>query len=101
MSRTRLIRIVTTTCLALSFLALGCASNSLGLRYPSPAKTIKLGYDTESDVVKKMGRPFRRSIDTKGRTILTYVWADGNSASRTCIVSFNADGIAAILDVAK
>jgi len=101
MQRTGLIRLITTAALGLTLLATGCANNSLGLRYPAPSKTIKLGYDSEADVVQKMGPPFRRSVDSKGRTILTYVWADGGSQSRTCIVGFNAVGIAAVLDVAR
>ena len=92
----------TFVALALCFsLVGGCANNSLGLRYPAPETTIKLGHDTVSDVVTKMGSPFRRSIDSKGRKVLTYVWADGAAESRTCIIAFNIDGIAAILDVAK
>ena len=99
MCRKRLTRALIA--LALSLSLSGCANNSLGIRYPAPETTVKLGHDTVSDVVTKMGSPFRRSVDSKGRTILTYVWADGSSESRTCIIAFNTDGVAAILDVAK
>jgi hypothetical protein len=79
----------------------GCASNALGQRFPDPISTLKIGHDTENDVVTKLGSPFRRTLDTQGRTVLTFLWADGDGAGTSCIVALNQDGVVALVDVAR
>ena len=48
-----------------------------------------------------MGQPYRRTLDTRGRVLLTYVWADGQGGGETCLVALNEDGIVALVDVTR
>ena len=85
----------------LSSAVAGCGSMALGHRFPiNPATDIKIGHDRVDDVVRKMGTPYRRFTDAKGRQILTYVWADGDGAGQKCVVAFNEAGLAYVVEVA-
>lgn len=80
----------------------GCASLSLGSRFPiNPRQQIKVGHDTEKDVITKMGQPFRRATDAQGRAILTYVWADGKGYGEKCVVAFNKNGLVYVVEVVQ
>ena len=80
----------------------GCASLSLGSRFPiNPRQQIKVGHDSEKDVIAKMGQPFRRATDAQGRAVLTYVWADGNGYGEKCVVAFNKNGLVYVVEVVQ
>lgn len=82
------------------FAVTACAPTRIGRNYRvDPRATIKVGYDSKRDVAKKMGPPFRKSVDSQGREIFTYVWADGNGAGEKCIVAFNKNGVAYLVEV--
>ena len=85
-----------------AMVALGaCGATSLGRHFDDPTQLVKVGYDREEDVVAKMGRPYRRTLDTRGRVLLTYIWADGSGGGETCIVALNEVGIVSLVDVAR
>jgi len=86
--------------LIISLLSVACGGVQLGQPYPEPTTTLKIGYDREEDVLAKMGPPYRRTLDSRGRLLLTYIWADGQGAGQSCLVALNEDGIVALVDVA-
>ena len=87
--------------LAIACALAGCGSMGLGVRFPiNPSTDIKIGHDRVADVVRKMGTPYRRFTDAKGREILTYVWADGKGSGQKCVVAFNEAGLAYVVEVA-
>lgn len=80
----------------------GCATLSLGSRFPiNPRQEIKVGHDTEKDVINKMGQPFRRATDAQGRAILTYVWANGKGYGEKCVIAFNKNGLVYVVEVVQ
>jgi len=77
-----------------------CSPIRLGSRFKvRPTEAIKVGHDHQKDVVKKMGPPYRRSVDPKGRTLFTYVWTDGEGKGEKCTVAFNKNGVVALVEV--
>ena len=78
-----------------------CGGVQLGRPFPEPTSTLKIGYDREADVIAKMGAPYRRTLDSRGRLLLTYLWADGEGQGQTCLVALNEDGVVALVDVAR
>ena len=93
--------IVRWLCAALLAASLfACGGAQLGRPYPEPTTTLKVGYDREGDVLAKMGAPYRRTLDSRGRMLFTYLWADGKGAGQSCLVAFNEDGIVSLVDVA-
>ena len=85
--------------LALCFLT-QCSPIRLGSRFKvRPTEAIKVGHDHQKDVLKKMGNPYRRSVDPKGRALFTYVWTDGEGKGEKCTVAFNKNGVVALVEV--
>ena len=86
--------------LALMIVISGCFPVTLGRKFQSdPRSTLKVGFHKEADVVALMGRPFRRSMDDSGRTILVYLWADGEGEGEKCVVGFNEMGVVHSIEV--
>lgn len=78
----------------------GCSPILLGSKFKvRPTEAIKVGHDHQKDVLKKMGNPYRRSVDPKGRTLFTYVWTDGKGSGEKCTVAFNKNGIVSLVEV--
>ena len=78
----------------------GCFPVTLGKKFQSdPRSTIKIGFHQEGDVVALMGRPFRKSMDESGRTILVYLWADGEGDGEKCVIGFNELGVVHSIEV--
>ena len=85
-------------CGALS-LGAGCSSLRLGAKFKvDPMSAIKIGHDTKKDVLHKMGQPKRRSIDSEGREIFTYIWANGEGAGQVCTVAFNKNDVVYVVE---
>ena len=62
-----------------SSLIAACFPVQLGRGFQAdPRTTIKVGFHQEGDVLALLGRPYRKTIDPMGRTILVYLWADGD-----------------------
>ena len=79
---------------------LSCASMALGRRFPMDPRTgLKVGHDQKSDVLKKMGQPFRRFVDSAGREVFTYVWANGKRAGQKAIIAFNKNHVVYLIEV--
>lgn len=77
-----------------------CSPIRLGARFKArPTEAIKVGHDRQADVLKKMGTPYRRSVDPKGRSLFTYVWTDGEGNGEKCTVAFNKNGVVALVEV--
>ena len=77
-----------------------CSPIQLGRPFKArPTEAIKVGHDHQKDVVKKTGSPYRRSIDPQGRTLFTYVWADGKGNGEKCTIAFNKNGVVALIEV--
>lgn len=82
-------------------LTTGCGALVLGRPFGiDPRAEIKVGHDVKNDVIRKMGPPYRRSVDGEGHEIYVYVWADGEGNGQKCIVAFNKNDIAYVVDVA-
>jgi hypothetical protein len=91
------IRILFVTFVVLLF---GCAPLTLGRPFGAdPALEIKAGHDLRKDVIGKMGQPFRRGVDSRGREIFTYVWADGVGGGSKCLIAFNKNGVVSLVEV--
>tara|TARA_B100001123_G_C14833109_1_gene836991 strand:+ start:140 stop:442 length:303 start_codon:yes stop_codon:yes gene_type:complete len=85
-------------CVALS-LGAGCSSLRLGAKFKvDPASAIKIGHDTKKDVLHKLGQPKRRSVDTEGRVIFTYIWANGDGGGQVYTVAFNKNDIVYVVE---
>ncbi|MEC9071330.1 MAG: hypothetical protein VX938_03085 [Myxococcota bacterium] len=95
-----IVRWLCAALLAASLVTPACGGAQLGRPYPEPTTTLKVGYDREEDVLAKMGAPYRRTLDSRGRMLFTYLWADGEGAGQSCLVAFNEDGIVSLVDVA-
>ena len=90
-------RALTLTALALT----GCAPLVLGRPFlVDPSKEIKIGHDVKADVLRKMGDPYRRSVDSEGHEMLVYVFADGKGGGQKCVVAFNKNDVAYVVEVA-
>ena len=46
-----------------------------------------------------LGRPYRKTIDPMGRTILVYLWADGDGNGEKCVIGFNEVGLVHSIEV--
>lgn len=78
----------------------GCFPVTLGRGFQTdPRTTLKIGFHQEGDVVALMGRPFRKSIDASGRTILVYLWTDGEGDGEKCVIGFNDIGVIHSIEV--
>ena len=95
-----MIKKILITFLTATFLLTACGPLSLGRHFKiNPSTDIKIGHDQQKDVLRKMGQPFRRAVDAKGRQIFTYLWADGDGAGRKCTIAFNKNGVVSIIEV--
>ena len=65
-----------------------------------PRSEIKVGHDLKADVLRKMGDPYRRSVDSEGHEMLVYVFADGKGEGQKCVVAFNKNDVAYVVEVA-
>ena len=81
-------------------LLLGCFPVQLGRGFQTdPRTTIKVGFHQEGDVLALMGRPYRKTIDPSGRTILVYLWTDGDGDGEKCVIGFNEVGLVHSVEV--
>ena len=95
-----MIKKILITFLTATFLLTACGPLSLGRHFKiNPSTDIKIGHDQQKDVLRKMGQPFRRAVDAKGRQIFTYLWADGDGGGRKCTIAFNKNGVVSIIEV--
>ena len=79
-----------------------CAPLSMGRPFRvNPEIALKPGHDSRGDVISKMGQPFRKSLDSQGREIFTYLWADGKGGGQKCIVLFNKNKTVALVEVVQ
>lgn len=86
--------------LVLIALLSGCSALVLGAPFKvNPTQAIKVGHDAKKDVLRKMGSPYRRLQDPKGREIFTYVWADGKGRGEKCTIAFNKNGLVTLVEV--
>lgn len=78
-----------------------CAPLVLGRPFQTDPRTaIKVGHDSKADVLRKMGAPYRRSVDSEGHEMLVYVFADGKGEGQKCVVAFNKNDVAYVVEVA-
>lgn len=83
-----------------AFCLTACGPLTIGRPFKiNPSVDLKIGHDQQKDVLRKLGQPFRRTLDAKGRQIFTYLWADGKGAGKKCTVAFNKNGIVSIVEV--
>ena len=76
-----------------------CSALRLGGKFKvDPLSAIKIGHDTKKDVLHKMGQPKRRSIDSEGREIFTYIWANGEGSGQVCTVAFNKNDVVYVVE---
>jgi hypothetical protein len=93
--------IILITMFAMFAPSLACTSMALGRRFPiDPRSGLKIGHDQKRDVLRKMGQPYRRFVDTEGREVFTYVWADGKGQGQKAIIAFNANDVVYLVEVA-
>jgi len=96
----KLISILQVLSVCTVLLAMACSPLKLGSAFRvDPATQLKIGHDHKKDVLNKMGPPYRRVVDAKGREILTYLWANGEGKGRKCILAFNKNGVLSIVEV--
>ena len=97
-----LLTTVLAALLATAFAATtACGAIRIGARFPIDPKTeLKVGHDQKTDVVRKMGQPYRSFVDSQGHEIYTYVWADGQGAGQKCVIAFNANDVVYLVEVA-
>jgi hypothetical protein len=76
-----------------------CAAPGLGHRFAMNPNDLKVGHDEKEDVLRKMGQPYRRFVDSKGREVFVYVWADGQGNGEKCIIAFNEDDAVYLVEV--
>jgi hypothetical protein len=73
---------------------------AIGRRFAvNPQTALKVGHDQKSDVLRKMGQPYRRFVDSEGREVFTYVWADGRGAGQKAIIAFNRNNVVYLVEV--
>lgn len=86
--------------LALVFVLGACAGPRLGRPFRvDPRVDVKVGFDTKRDVITKMGKPYRTFVDSAGREVLTYVWADGRGGGEKCLIALNKNGLVYLIEV--
>ena len=77
-----------------------CFPVQLGRSFQAdPRTTIKVGFHQEGDVLALLGRPYRKTIDPMGRTLLVYLWTDGDGAGEKCVIGFNEVGLVHSIEV--
>ena len=87
--------------LLLGFVGVGCGSARLGSKFKiDPKRELKVGHDQKADVIRKMGQPYRKFVDSKGHEVFTYVWASGTGAGQKCVIAFNKNNVVYLVEVA-
>ena len=77
-----------------------CMSLRLGHRFAiDPRGELKIGHDQKTDVLRKMGQPYRRFVDTQGHEVFTYVWADGYGNGQKAVIAFNENNVIYLIEV--
>ena len=77
-----------------------CASAAIGRKFSAdPRAELKVGHDQKTDVLRKMGQPYRRFVDSKGHEVFTYVWADGKGGGQKAIIAFNENDVVYLVEV--
>ncbi len=77
-----------------------CGSARIGRKFTiDPRGELKVGHDRKSDVLRKMGQPYRKFVDSDGREVFTYVWADGKGGGEKCTIAFNKNGMVYLVEV--
>ncbi len=88
--------------LAAAVLVSACAPATIGRRLSAdPRSELKVGYDAKADVVKKLGQPYRKTVDSKGHEVWTYAWADGNGAGQKYTVAFNGADVVFLVEASE
>jgi len=79
-----------------------CAPITVGRRLTAdPRSELKVGYDAKADVQKKLGQPYRKTVDSKGHEVWTYVWADGNGGGQKYTVAFNGADVVFLVEASE
>jgi hypothetical protein len=85
---------------ALICVFVACTPLWLGRRFPiDPQAELKVGHDQKSDVLRKMGRPYRSFVDSEGREVFTYLWADGEGNGQKAVIAFNKNNVIYLIEV--
>ena len=80
--------------------SVACGPLWLGARFPvNPQTDLKIGHDQKSDVLRKMGRPYRKFVDSEGREVFTYLWADGKGNGQKALIAFNKNNVVYLIEV--
>ena len=78
-----------------------CGPLWLGRRFQAdPQTALKVGHDQKSDVLRKLGRPYRSFVDSEGREVFTYLWADGRGNGQKAVIAFNKNNVIYLIEVA-
>ncbi|MBI2377838.1 MAG: hypothetical protein HYV07_27800 [Deltaproteobacteria bacterium] len=86
--------------LVLGAFIFGCVSVPIGRRVSADPRTaLKVGHDRQSDVLSKLGPPYRKFVDSRGHEVFAYLWADGEGAAEKCLVAFNEVGAVYLVEV--
>ena len=100
MPRRILRRSVLLIAVALVCGSLACTPIRLGRRFQvDPQTALKVGHDQKSDVLRKMGRPYRSFVDSEGREVFTYLWADGRGSGQKAVIAFNKNNVIYLIEV--
>ncbi len=59
----------------------------------------RFAHDRKADVVRKMGEPYRRFVDSAGHEVFTYVYADGGGGGSKAIIAFNKNEVVYLVEV--
>jgi outer membrane protein assembly factor BamE (lipoprotein component of BamABCDE complex) len=79
-----------------------CSPVTVGRRLTAdPRSEVKVGYDAKPDVMKKLGQPYRKTVDSKGHEVWTYVWADGNGGGQKYTVAFNGADVVFLVEASE
>ncbi len=93
-------RLVLVVVVVLMCGSLACGPLGLGARFPvNPQTDLKIGHDQKSDVLRKMGRPYRSFVDSDGREVFTYLWADGRGNGEKAVIAFNKNNVIYLIEV--
>ena len=88
--------------LGICSISVGCAPAFLGRPFSqNPTREVKVGFDQQKDVLRKLGAPYRQHTDEQGNLFFVYIWSDGEQSARKCIVMFNPQGLVSIVNVVQ
>ena len=96
----RIRRLVLLVAVLLLCGSVACGPLWLGARFPiNPQTDLKIGHDQKSDVLRKLGRPYRTFVDSAGREVFTYLWADGEGNGEKAVIAFNKNNVIYLIEV--